>query len=401
MAKVRLTERRIRDLRTDPNRTAFVWDVTLPAFGVRVSKGGVKAFVLWTRHGEKKRLLTLGRTDVLSLDGARKAAAAELDKIARGGADLTTRRAEAKAAMTVADGFRWFVETYIPRRQGLAKMSSRTAGEYKRQLVAYILPAIGHLKIEDVNRQDIEALLDAIGWDKPAMFSRVRSLVRSSFNVFVTEGWRREGTNPGTRITVPTERERTRTLSPNEQTGFFLALARLDDDAAARSIKFLYETGCRLNEARTLRWDFVDGETMTARLPETKTGPKTLHLTDEAMAVVDNSPRIVGNPHVFAGAGSAPMSGKTIRRRFHRAAKMAGLVDVKPHDLRRTFITEIVNEGVPLPTVAALVGHTTIAMTARYAKAADCQVREAGEILATARRKRQGADVVAIGGRRA
>ena len=393
MAKVRLTERRTRDLKADPNRTAFLWDAGLPGFGVRVSKGGVKAYVLWTRTGEKKRLLTLGRTDALSLDGARKAAAAELDEITRGGADLLSRRAERRDSMTVADGAKWFLDVYVPRRQGLGKMADRTAGEYRSQLASYVVPTIGHVKIQEVTRQDIEAMLDRIGWSKAAMYSRVRSLIRTLFNIFMAEGWRVEGANPAARIATPTERERTRTLSPGEQTSFFVALAREEDDPAARVIRLLFATGCRFNEARTLRWDFVDGETMTARLPQTKSGPKSITLTAEAMAVLDSSPRIHGNPFVFAGTGSAPLGERTIRGRFHRAAKVAGLVDIRPHDLRRTYITEAVDAGLALTTVAALVGHATIHMTARYAKAANAQVREAAEVLAAARRSRRGADV--------
>ena len=245
-------------------------------------------------------------------------------------------------------------------------------------------------------------MLDGIGWDKPSQFGRVRSLVRSMFNCFMTEGWRAEGANPGARITVPTERERTRTLSPDEQTAFHAALARMADNAAVPVIRFLNATGCRLNEARTLRWAFVDHETCNITLPETKTGPKVIRATGEAMDIVNGCPRINDNPYVFVGRGAAaPLGERSIRAAFNKAAKMAGLVDIKPHDLRRSYITDAIAEGVPLTTVADLVGHSGVAMTARYAQASDCQVRDGGEVLAAARRKRRGADVVAIGGRRA
>ena len=395
MTSKRLTEKRIRDARHDPNRITFLWDAGLPGFGVRLSKTGVQAFVLWTRSGGKKRLLTLGRWPDLSLEGARKAAALELDAIDTGKADLLTRRAERRAAMSVADGCRWFLETYIPRRQGLRKMAVRTAGEYRKQIARYIVPSLGHLKIEAARRQDVESMLDTIGWDRPAQFARVRSLVRSLFNIFEVEGWRVEGTNPGRRIATPTERERTRTLSADEQSAFLAALARQGDEPAALAVGFLYSTGCRLNEARTLQRTFVDVETKTIHLPETKTGRKTIRATDEAMAIIARSPMIHANPFVFAGRAVAPLGERTIRTAFNKAAAMAGLEDVKPHDLRRAFITDAIGAGVPLTTVADMVGHSSVIMTARYAKAAGGQVREAGEQLAAARKARRGADVVA------
>ena len=395
MANRRLTEKRIRDAKHDPNRITFLWDAGLPGFGVRLSKTGVQAFVLWTRSGGKKRLLTLGRWPDLSLEGARKAAALELDAIESGKADLLTRRSARRNAMTVADGCQWFLETYIPRRKGLRKMADRTATEYRRQIARFIVPSIGHLKIEAVQRQDVEAMLDQIGFDKPAQFTRVRSLVRSLFNIFEAEGWRAEGTNPGRRIATPTERERTRTLTPDEQAAFLAALAWLGDTPATLAIIFLYQTGCRLSEARTLRWEFVNPETQTVHLPETKTGSKTIRATDEAMEIVARSPMIHGNPFVFAGGRGAALSEKTIRRTFNKAADFAGLENIKPHDLRRSFITDAIGVGVALTTVADLVGHATIAMTARYAKAGDSKIREAGEQLAAARKAQRGADIVA------
>ena len=116
--------------------------------------------------------------DKIALDSARKSAAAELDQIERGGDDLLARRAKRQDGVTVARGAAWFIATYIPRRQGLGKMAERTGIEYRRQLHAYVLPAIGHMRIAEVTRQDIEKLLDdRIGWNKASLYTRVRALV--------------------------------------------------------------------------------------------------------------------------------------------------------------------------------------------------------------------------------
>ena len=395
MTKSRLTERRIRDAKHNPDAISFIWDAGVPGFGVRLSKTGVRAFVLWTRHGTKKRLLTLGRWPSLTLEGARAAAARELDAIATGKADLLTRHAERRDAPTVSDGCQWFVQTYVPRRIGLGKMAERTAADYGRQIKANVLPQLGHMKIAAVTRQQIEMMLDKIGWDKPAQYSRVRSLIRSMFNLWEVEGWRLEGTNPGRRIATPTERERTRVLTADEQSAFLAALGRLGDNSAILAIKFLYQTGCRLSEARTLQWSFVDTDTQTVNLPETKTGPKVIRATTEAMDVLHLCRRVHGNRYVFFGTGSAPLSEKSIRSVFKKAARMAGLDDFRPHDLRRSFITDAISASVPLTTVADLVGHSTIQMTAKYAKAVDGQIRQAAEQLAASRRSKRGAEVIA------
>ena len=394
MAK-RLTEKRVRDLRADPGKTTFEWDAGLGGFGVRVSKGGVKAYVLWVRSDGRKRLVTLGRSPELSLDAARVAATSELDQLARGGADLLTRRAEAQAAMSVSDGTEWFLNVHVPRRQGLQKMGDRTAVEYRRQIRTYIAPALGHLKIKAVRRQDIEAMLDKIGWDKPAQFSRVRALVCTLFNLFETEGWRTEGPNPAKRIITPTERPRTRVLNATEQSGLLAALAQLGQNPATQAVQMLYQTGARMGEVRLLRWEHVDIDGRVLRLDASKTGPKAIALTAEALDVLTHCPKVSDNPHVFPGTGTAPMGSKTIRATFHKAAKMAGLEDIRPHDLRRSMITDAIDSGVPLTLVARLAGHSTIIMTSRYARHASEQVHAAGETMAAARREKRGADVIA------
>ena len=402
MPKSRLTERRIRNLKANPRKITFHWDAGLSGFGLRVSKGGVKAFVLWMRHGEKKRLLTLGRWPELSLDAARAAAASELSQIERGGADLLKRRAEAQAAMTVSDGCEWFVSTHIPRRQGLGKMSDRTAYEYQIQIAAHIIPCLGAFKIEGVRREHVEQMLDRIGWDKPVQFARVRSLTRSLFNRFEAENWRLTETNPAKFVSVPTERARERVLSADEQFAFLGALARIGQNNATLALALLHVVGARLNEIRLLRWSFIDVDGKALNLPDTKTGPQVYALTDEGLGILANCRKVHGNPFVFSGQGAAaPLSEKTIRRTFRKAAELASLDDFRIHDLRRTAIVDAIEAGIPLSMVARMANHSSIIMTARYARHSRIQVNEAAEQLAAARRKRQGAEVIDIGERRA
>jgi integrase len=67
-----------------------------------------------------------------------------------------------------------------------------------------------------------------------------------------------------------------------------------------------------------------------------------------------------------------PESGKLFniaefKRSWNRAAEDAGLEDLKFHDLRHTFASHLVMQGVDLATVSNLLGHSTIQMTMRYA----------------------------------
>jgi len=50
-----------------------------------------------------------------------------------------------------------------------------------------------------------------------------------------------------------------------------------------------------------------------------------------------------------------------------RFQRRAGISDFRIHDLRHTFASWLVTEGVPLLEVSRLLGHSTIKMTERYA----------------------------------
>ena len=65
-------------------------------------------------------------------------------------------------------------------------------------------------------------------------------------------------------------------------------------------------------------------------------------------------------------------------RSWGRIVKAAGVDDLSIHDLRRTFITRLVNEGVPMKTIMELAGHTCMATTLRYyTKVTDADKRAA------------------------
>ena len=59
--------------------------------------------------------------------------------------------------------------------------------------------------------------------------------------------------------------------------------------------------------------------------------------------------------------------------------KRAGFEDVRLHDLRHTFASYAVMQGIPLPTVARLLGHRQVRMTLRYAHVHDAEVEAAAE----------------------
>ena len=117
------------------------------------------------------------------------------------------------------------------------------------------------------------------------------------------------------------------------------------------------------------------------RLPDTKTGPRTVQLSPAAVALLERIPRVDGNPHVIAGArGGKAMS--SLQAHWAVIRKRAGLEDMRLHDCRHSFASRALALGESLPMIGRMLGHSEVKTTARYAHLARDSVHEAGERVA-------------------
>jgi integrase len=64
---------------------------------------------------------------------------------------------------------------------------------------------------------------------------------------------------------------------------------------------------------------------------------------------------------------------------FKKICKAAGIQNMRPHDLRHSFASNVINSGFTLSDVGALLGHTTAQTTMRYAHLTNTRLREATE----------------------
>src|SRR5215471_4247279 len=206
-------------------------------------------------------------------------------------------------------------------------------------------------------------------------------MLSKMFNLAEVWGLRPDGSNPCRHVEKFTEKKRERMLSPAE-------LARLGDAAydgspyAVAAFKVLVFTGARLGEVLGLQWQWVDFERGEARLPDSKTGAKTIHLPPPALAVLTELPRVAGNPHVIVG-GKPGAALVNLEKPWHAIRKAAGLDDVRIHDLRHAFASVGVASGMGLPIIGQMLGHSQPQTTARYAHLASDPVKAAAAAVAS------------------
>jgi integrase len=114
------------------------------------------------------------------------------------------------------------------------------------------------------------------------------------------------------------------------------------------AFRLLLLTGCRLSEIQKLEWRLVYLEEHELRLPDSKSGAKTVHIGDAVVAVFKTIPRIAGNPYVIAGKNEKSHL-TDLQHPWRRIRKAAQLDDARIHDLRHTFASG----GLLLPGVNA------------------------------------------------
>ena len=377
----KITKREVDALRPGANGAeAVLWDSEVKGFGVRVQRGGGKSYILHYRAGRGRgaplRKLTIGRHGSPWTAETARDEATRLRGLIVGGADPAIDRIARQDAPTVAELGRRFLAEHIG-----VKRKASTERAYRKLFETLILPALGNRKVADVTRPEVIRLHHAYR-ATPYQSNRIVALLSSMFNLAERWGLRSDGSNPCRHIEKFKERSRERMLSPNE-------LARLGDvlaDAPASSyavaaVKLLVFTGARLGEVLGLRWEWIDFERGAARLPDSKTGAKTLHLPPPALAVLADLPRLEGNPHVIAGQkeGAALVN---LEKPWRAIRKAAGLDDVRLHDLRHAFASVAASSGMGLPIIGKLLGHTQAATTQRYAHLADDPVKAAAATVA-------------------
>jgi integrase len=384
----KITKRTVDALKPG-SKDMFLWDTELKGFGLKVTPGGNKVYVLQYRKGGRVRAegartsnrwhptkrVTIGRHGSLTPEQAREKAR-ELSGAVTSGGDPAALLAAEKSAPTVAALAHRFLAEHVA-----TKTKPRTAIEYRRIVESIIVPTIGAKRVRDITRSDVSRLHHA-HHRTPYAANRTLAILSKMFTLAEKWGERTDGSNPCRHVEKYGELKRERMLSADELGRLAEALREPGRHPyVVAAIKLLLFTGARLSEVLGLRWAWVDFERGEARLPDSKTGAKTLHLPAPALAVLAELPRMAGNPFVIVGH----INGKhlvNIEKPWRAIRVSAGLDGVRIHDIRHAFASVAASAGMGLPIIGKMLGHTQAATTHRYAHLASDPVKAAATTVA-------------------
>ncbi len=148
-------------------------------------------------------------------------------------------------------------------------------------------------------------------------------------------------------------------------------------------------TGCRRGEILGLTWDRVDLKHGFILLDDTKSGKRReIPINATVRATLQGIVRRLDSSFVFVNPavdekGKLRNGGRylDLKKSFATACRKAKLDDFHFHDLRHTFASQLVMNGVDITTVSKLLGHATLTMTLRYAHLAPNHLQNAVEVL--------------------
>lgn len=349
----------------------FVWDDKISGFGVKILPSGKRKYLLKYRtkgggRSAQQRWYTIGTHGAITLEQARDIANKVHGAIADG-KDPQGQKEVFRGASNMTALWERF------QKEHLSKRKSSTIRHYEQIWDKHIKPNLGTKKVIDVNRDDIHRLHHRMS-KRPYQANRAIAVLSKMFNLAERWGILPDGSNPCRHVEKYQENARDRFLNAEELERLGEALreglsAQLETPYMVAAIQLLLLTGARVSEILGAQWEWVDWNSRVIRLPDSKTGAKPIYLGETAIKVLEllhNLPKAKTNPYIIAGnLKDKPLS--DLRHPWHRIRERAGLDDVRLHDLRHTAASIGVSQGMNLPVIGRLLGHSQASTTQRYA----------------------------------
>lgn len=319
---MRITDITIKTLQPPERGEKIHYDDSLPGFGVRVSEGGTKSFIL--TYGKLRRRETIGRVGILTLKTARQAAKERLAAYTLG--------KTAQASPTWATALDAFLAECGRR------LRARTVKDYDRLLKRHF--RFGEMKLDEISPAELDRRIDKLS-DTPVEQHHAFVVLRTFFK------WAHRKhfveVNPMDRMQSQFRYQpRERVLSPEELRKVWNAC---DEDTFGRIVRLLILTGQRVGEVKQLSRPMIGSATITLPSWLTKNGREHCFPVGPMAAPLVKHPPFETIPN-FA-------------REKDKLDDRAGVTGWTLHDLRRTLRTRWAELGILREVAEKYINHVS------------------------------------------
>ncbi|SCH18587.1 Integrase [uncultured Clostridium sp.] len=270
------------------------------------------------------------------------------------------------------------------------KLRPTTRAGYEGRIYQHIIPELGSVPLNQLTQNDLQQfyarlkksgrLLHTEHYGKGLSDRMVRAChmnCRSALEKAVQEGLIR--VNPAIGCKLPPKKAREMQVLTREEIQRFLIQAK----AEGYFELFLLEltTGLRRGELLALQWDDLNLETGELKItkqvyrtkedgllisqPKTKSSIRTVSLPPPLLAILKEYKEGVNSRWMFPSPvkEGSPLDPAHIRTRLHLILEHAQCKQIRFHDLRHTFATIALGNGMDVKTLSAMLGHVSAATT--------------------------------------
>ena len=275
--------------------------------------------------------------------------------------------------------------------ENVAKIKVRPSSHqtYKGYIDNHIKPNIGKIPLEKLTTMDLQKFYRKLltkgrverieSKEQPKGLSaktvrNINQVISSAMDLAVAQ--KIILTNPTNACELPKVEHQEMQTIPAEQLQAFL------DEARATGVYEMYyielATGLRRGELLGLKWtdiDWkngiikvrrqiarVDGQIVEAPL-KTKNSYRAVTISQQAIEVLREQKRKTNDQYVFPSPNVGPISPDSVNNMLKRVLERAGIPKVRFHDLRHTFATIALQNGVDIKTVSGMLGHFSAGFT--------------------------------------
>ena len=294
--------------------------------------------------------------------------------------------------------------------ENVAKIKVRPSSHqtYKGYIDNHIKPNIGKIPLGKLTTMDLQKFYRKLltkgrverieSKDQPKGLSaktvrNINQVISSAMDLAVAQ--KIILTNPTNACELPKVEHKEMQTIPAEQLQAFL------DEARATGVYEMYyielATGLRRGELLGLKWtdiDWkngiikvrrqvarVDGQIVEAPL-KTKNSYRAVTVSQQAIEVLTQQKAKTNDQYVFPSPNGGPISPDSVNNMLGRVLERAGIPKVRFHDLRHTFATIALQNGVDIKTVSGMLGHFSAGFTLdTYAHVTTTAQKEAAQTM--------------------
>ncbi len=250
----------------------------------------------------------------------------------------------------------------------------------KKYLIKELNDYFGNVPLKKINTMALELYqTKRLEKNKPATVNRLLATLKHMFTKAYDWNMVGEDTLKAVRKVkfLPENNRRLRYLSDIE----WQSLVNACDEHLKPIVITALNTGMRKGEILNLRWNQVDIRNGFILLDDTKNGQRReIPINDTLRQVFVNLPRRLDIPYVFFNPETNNRYVE-VKKSFKSALTRAKIKDFRFHDLRHTFASHLVMNGVGLADIQDYLGHSTTKMTNRYAHLSPSHKKEAIKVL--------------------